>query len=244
MTMIKRIVFVLIILIPLLSSAQGRRPNRKEYSKYPNSRQKKEEKIYRHNSLISWKQWYEDGKNKMRKQYKDTKRHGKWSEWYRNGNRKNLTTYSNDSIIGSTFEWYENGVVMFERIYKDNFLTHLKHYSYENFLVYEEFYLPEKTKRIEYKWYRNHQKKEEKILIDGHIQSRIVYYSNGNRKLEENYLYGKVTGKAKYWNESGILKMEKIYKNGIPIKVTNYDDEGKLEKVNILDKEKYKKLKK
>jgi len=239
-------IIVLLILIPITIFSQSNRPNRTEFSKYPGSRQKKEERVYKSNKLVSWKQWYEDGTNKMRKSFTTTgKKHGKWIEWYSNGVKKYEITYSNDSIIGISYEWYEDGFLKYEKQHENNKLVHLKFWNTEHYLEYEEEYKIDENKTIlhEYQWYLNKKMKEEKISVNGDIFSRTSYYGNGTKHKEEEYYLGRVHGKSlEYW-ENGNLMFEKIYDQGVVIKITKFNEAGIKTEVNIIDEKKYNKVK-
>lgn len=234
--MIRQLIILLLIISPVVLNAQNR-PNRTEFTKYPNSRQKKEEKIYKNNRVISWIQWYEDGQKKMQKSFKeDGRKHGKFAEWYSNGNLKNLTEYSNDSIIGTAYIWYESGKKEFENIYEDNRLVIQKKYATNGLMIYEENYQVDKTIRVEYQWFINKQVKEEKFYENGNIFKRTEYYPSGQKLREEDYVLGKIHGMVYEWHENGKVRTEKTYSNGTMMKMIKYNESGQIEGVNVYDK--------
>lgn len=225
-----------IIILPYLLSAQSNRPNRTEFVKYPGSRQKKEERIYKDNKLVQQKEWYEDGTNKLRKSYtRQGKKHGKWIEWYSNGVKKYEIVYSNDSIIGTVYEWYESGNVKYEKIYEDNWLVKLRYFNVQKYLEYEEIYhLAEGyTEKITYEWYFNNKKKVVKHYKDGQLYKGEFYYPNGQLRLLESYYFGKVDGLSVEYYENGTKKTEKLFDKGTPVKFTEYDENGRVKKIVV-----------
>ncbi|MCK7534338.1 MAG: DHHA1 domain-containing protein [Marinilabiliales bacterium] len=60
----------------LLLSAQQQRPNRTEISRYPDSYQKKEEKVFKNNLFAVHRTWYLNGKPSTYKSYQNGQKHG------------------------------------------------------------------------------------------------------------------------------------------------------------------------
>lgn len=54
-------------------------------------------------------EWYENGKKKLQKKYKDVTQDYKLIEWYKNGNKKKESFYEDGEKSGEFKEWYENG---------------------------------------------------------------------------------------------------------------------------------------
>ena len=54
-------------------------------------------------------EWYENGKEKLKREYTRSSRDWKESTWYENGNKKKETEIKNGVEHGKTTSWYENG---------------------------------------------------------------------------------------------------------------------------------------
>jgi len=75
---------------------------------YPN-RNKMASLTYINGDRIKEIEWYENGKEKLKREY--TRSYSDWKEstWYENGNKKKETEIKNRVEHGKTTRWYENG---------------------------------------------------------------------------------------------------------------------------------------
>ena len=66
--------------------------------------------------------WYEDGRKRLKANYKDNKEDGKDTEWYEDGRKKSEINWKDGEKDGKWTEWDENGMKRSESNYKDGVL--------------------------------------------------------------------------------------------------------------------------
>jgi len=139
-----------------------------------------------------WMRWYESGKKKAERNYKDGLGHGKYINWYENGQKEQEEQWRDGTLHGTVTCWYENG-----RKQEEVDLRHGKKHG----------------KRI--LWYEDGQKYKEGEYAEGQLNGKnIGWYESGQKRYENDYLNGKAHGKVIGWYESGQIRQDGNCRNG------------------------------
>ena len=110
--------------------------------------------------------YFENGQEKIEKNYRDGRLHGKWTEWYENGQKKKEGNYT-DGITGGMLdlfdkgsckqgkwtEWYANG----KKALEENYINGQRD-----------------GKRTRTEWYENGQKMKQENYNKGEIRREVV----------------------------------------------------------------------
>lgn len=78
-------------------------------------------------------------------------------------------------------------------------------------------------------WYSNGQKKVEGSYIEGQKNGEWTYwYSDGTIRMKSNYIMDEMDGMNYWYFESGAKKKEALYRNGVYLQKTEWDENGKI----------------
>jgi antitoxin component YwqK of YwqJK toxin-antitoxin module len=177
--------------------------------------------------------YYPTGGKETTYEYKAGKQEGKETNYYRNGKLKYEILMTNGKYEGPLIQYYNNGHIMEKSTFKDNNRTgkYERYYNYpEKALKSEAVY--EKGMAIgEYKSYYRNGKLDETGLYNKSGEKDGIwknYYDNGNLSSEESYSDGKWHGSTKYYDLSGKMIEEYIYKNDILQEYKAFDLAGNI----------------
>ena len=111
-------------------------------------------------------EYFENGQEKIEKNYRDGRLHGKWTEWYENGQKKKEGNYTDgitDGMLdlfdkgsckqGKWTEWYANG----KKALEENYINGQRD-----------------GKRTRTEWYENGQKMKQENYNKGEIRREVV----------------------------------------------------------------------
>ncbi len=78
-------------------------------------------------------------------------------------------------------------------------------------------------------WYSNGQKKVEGSYVEGLKNGEWTYwYSDGTLRMKSNYIMDEMDGMNYWYFESGQKKKEALYRNGVYLQKTEWDEKGKI----------------
>lgn len=177
--------------------------------------------------------YYATGGKQNTYEYKAGKQEGKESNYYTNGKLKYELLMTNGKYEGPFIQYYKNGHIMEKSAFKDNNRSG----NYESYYNY-----PEKTLKAEanydkgiamgeYKSYYRNGKPEEIGSYNNDGQKEGIwknYFNDGTIASEESYSDGKWNASSKYYDASGKLAEEYMYKNDILQEYKAYDANGKI----------------
>lgn len=159
-----------------------------------------------------FKGYYPKGQVRTEGVYKNHKMEGEHREYYETGELKRIMNFKNDLFDGHYKTFYESGKLAEDIELKNGvrfdatgkLYQGIKKMFYENGILWELF---------NYK--------------DGMLEGlNKSYYENGNLEWVENYHKGKSHGEAKDYYPNGNLQSVFQSKEGVPIAVKEYDQEG------------------
>lgn len=177
--------------------------------------------------------YYATGGKENTYEYKAGKQEGKESNYYKDGKLKYEILMKNQKYEGPLVQYYNNGHVLERSTFKENSRSG----KYQNFYNYPENTLQseatyEKGVAVgEYKSYYRNTKPDETGMYNKSGEKDGLwkeFYDDGTLRSEENFSDGKWDGSAKYYNESGKMIEEYIYKNDILQEYKAYDPDGKI----------------
>lgn len=177
--------------------------------------------------------YYTTGGKEMVQNYKMGVQEGKEYSYYQNGKLKYEIDVVAGKYQGPLVQYYNNGHLMEKSTFKDGF----RFGKYQNFYNY-----PENTLKIEvnyekgtlvgeYKSYHRNGKIEDVGNYNKSGEKDGVwknYFDTGTLYSEETFSSGKLTASSKYYEISGELIEEFIYKNDILQEYIAYDLNGKV----------------
>jgi antitoxin component YwqK of YwqJK toxin-antitoxin module len=162
-----------------------------------------------------WKDLYNNGKIKDEGQYLENRRTGQWKFFNEEGKTEQIGSYKNGRPEGMWTWYYENGTVRREEEYfqgrRDGLYTE---YSENGEIIAQGQYADgEKNGIWKYK-YGDFSEEGSYImgLRDGLWRS---FFNNGKPKFKGSYVQGNPDGKHTYYYDSGKIKEEQYYNNGI-----------------------------
>ncbi len=145
---------------------------------------------------------------------KNGKEHGKFTEWYENGQKSTEENYKDGELDGKSTRWIHRMVRK-----RDG-----KRTSWYG--ITEGNYNDGKNDGIWTEWYKSGQKQSERNYKDGKehgSKTHYSYYENGQKKQEEKFsirppkVWYVKDGKFTSWYESGNIRTEATYKDGVCI---------------------------
>jgi antitoxin component YwqK of YwqJK toxin-antitoxin module len=174
-----------------------------------------------------WKDFYPDGKVLAEGSYTDSRRTGLWKFYTLTGKTEQTGFYNNGRPDGLWKWYYENGAILREEEYfqgqRDGAYTE---FSPTGDIIGQGQY-SDGERNDEWKFKSGDNTEEGKYIIglkDGLWKS---YYSDGTLRFKGNYIQGNPDGQHLYYYESGKIKEDQFYKNGIRQKTwKKYDEEG------------------
>ena len=191
---------------------------------------------YKDSLLVNeYREWWEDGKEKVKGQYKNSEKDGQWI-YYDPGRRGRYEFYDSDSLISFyDFEYYENGQLKEEP-------------SFDNGIVdgqWIEYYGPEYKKGSsiikcmgEFELFNNYYHSDH----DRHFPSWTVYQKNCIGFYGSKKKGSLKNGVWKYFSPDHVLASEMIWKKGIKWEgtITSFHPNGRQWKEEIFETKKKK----
>lgn len=174
-----------------------------------------------------WKDFYPDGKILAEGTYTDNRRTGLWKFYSLTGKTEQTGFYNNGRPDGLWKWYYENGAILREEEYfqgqRDGEYTE---YSITGDIIGKGQY-SDGERNGDWKFKSGDITEEGKYIIglkDGLWKS---WYNDGTLRYKGNYSQGNPDGQHLIYYESGRLKEEQFYKNGIRQKTwKKFDEEG------------------
>lgn len=174
-----------------------------------------------------WKDLYGNGKIKATGQYLDNRRSGQWKFSRKDGKTEQTGSYNTGRPDGLWTWYYDDGNIRREEEYfqgrRDGLYTE---YSDSGKVIAQGQYADgEKNGLWKYE-YGNFSEEGKYImgLRDGQWRS---FYINGKPKFKGNYIQGNPDGRQTYYYESGKIKEEQYYKNGLKERTwKKYNEDG------------------
>jgi len=170
--------------------------------------------------------YYENGKIRSEKNYKDGQEDCKYTKYFTNGkiseegNYKGVDMWGDGQEDGKYTEYFTNGKIKREGNYKDRRKDGKWTDYYRNGQIEEEGNY--KDRRKDGKWthyYENGQIEEEGNYKDRRKDGKWTdYYRNGQIKKEGNYKDRRKDGKWTDYNEDGSINKVEEYKDGELVK--------------------------
>lgn len=177
--------------------------------------------------------YYATGGKKTTYEYKAGKQEGIETNYYSNGSLKFEILMKNEKYEGPLTQYYKNGHIMEKSTFKDNNRTG----KFENYYNYPEKAIKSEStyeKGIavgDYKSYYWNGKPDEIRFYNKEGENDGIlknYFDNGTISSEESFTGGKRDASSKYYDESGKITEEYIYKNDILQEYIAYDLTGKI----------------
>ncbi|MCW3083187.1 MAG: hypothetical protein JWP12_553 [Bacteroidetes bacterium] len=177
--------------------------------------------------------YYSTGGKHNTYEYKAGKQDGKESSYWKNGTLKYEANVINGKYEGPLDQFYNDSHIMESSTFKDNNRVgkFTSYYDYPAKTLKEEANYEKGTPVGDYKeYYRNGKLSEVGVYSksgekDGTWKD---YYEDGTLSSEETYNDGKRNESSKYYDKSGKLIEEYIYKNDILQEYKAYDLTGKI----------------
>ena len=161
------------------------------------------------------KDFYEDGKLKLEKNYKEGLLDGLFVRYFENGQVNVEVSYKEGNPLNGFKQYYKSGKLKAEKIYKGDYQILTRYLesgektaeiNFENNLIH--------GKSVQ--WFKNGNKEmEANYKHDKHDGMFIAWHSNGQKKIEGNYLDDKMEGQWIQWNEQGVVTNKEYYRNGM-----------------------------
>lgn len=158
-----------------------------------------------------YKDFYDSGELMVEGQYKNQEPEGEWKRYYKNGQVSLFFSYANGKQNEEEISYYKDGIV-----------------SSEVTKVGEDY--------IRFGYYESGKLKYERKEDAGYYKS---FYEDGQLEVEANYIDNELSGKWKFYNESGnlewIVSYEDGYRHGI---YQQFYKNGKLKVEGLILREK------
>ena len=149
--------------------------------------------------------WYQSGKLKQIRNYKNGIRDGWQCEWYENGNKLLEKTLIRGLRHGKVVRWHENGQCNWIKTFNRGSRIYCEFWYQNGHKNKEENYKMFNIKEGEWNaWYENGQQKYGVTFKNGKEDGLYTtWYENGQKEIEGNYKDGKEDGKWILWNNNG-----------------------------------------
>jgi antitoxin component YwqK of YwqJK toxin-antitoxin module len=152
--------------------------------------------------------WYEFGRKKYERNYKDGVLEGLSTTWYKNGHKKDAYNFVKGIKSGAATTWYENGKKESEAVNKNG-----------------------KKEGVCTFYYKSGQKLKDVWYVAGKKEGLSAwYYKKGQKQCEITYKNGKTEGISPWWSVHGKKIMEKTYRDGKLIHEVTWDEKGNVVK--------------
>ena len=139
---------------------------------------------------------------------------GEWKDFYPNGIIKNIKNYNSEGeLFGDKFEYYKNGNIKEKVYYKDKKGYHEEFFENGNLKIKYQY---------DYELYEN-------------FGNKFEYYDNGNIKEKVQFVDGLENGNWDFFFENGVIKRRLIVSNGSTKEVIEYDNQGKIVSLGIIN---------
>jgi antitoxin component YwqK of YwqJK toxin-antitoxin module len=203
LTMINRFLLSLLILFPIIVSAQDTIFNTLDK-----------------NSLKTgfWKSYYVNGKLRYSGSFANGKPVGRMKKYYMGGLLQADMTFDKTGIISHVKLFNEQGKLVAEGKYIEKLKDSTWNYysSYDGRLAMRETFKNGKKDGISLKYYVNGKPSELLEWKDDQEHGKWEqYYENGDLRLNCTYKEGKRSGNFRSYNPGGIMSVTGEYKNGI-----------------------------
>lgn len=179
-----------------------------------------EAKIFSDDSHVphgGYVEFYNDGKEFCRGEYRDGRRHGEWTFLYPSGKTAKQGTYADDKPTGKWTVFRDDGTVRREESYQDGFphgvwtdyredgTTAMSQREFQNGRFHGTWLT----------WYPTGQKASETEFRNGLLHGKNrTWYENGQMKSERSFKDGKLDGKSITWNSTGGKQTEEDFVDG------------------------------
>jgi len=159
------------------------------------------------NQLRKSTSWFEEGGERMVRNYKNNKMHGKETQWFGNGQIASIGSYIDDKKVGKWIFWDVKGLKAAEKNFIEGNLFNEVKYEY-----YENDFLKSKN---------TFTKKQSNSKIEKQLNGESVYwYKNSEKFSEGGYKDNVPDGKWTWWHKNAKKDEERTYKEGVLIDKT------------------------
>jgi len=186
---------------------------------------------YINNKAQGTVRWYDYfGRIESQVEFKDNQRQGKGLTYFINGRVRESYNYEAGELTGVNVRYFSTGDTAFVYRYEAGELqgpgrSYFMNGQKEAFGNFKDGYREGEW----FEYYSNGKLKSQANYTGGEITGKYTtYYHNGT--LESVRLYnaeGKAEGSSLYYNRNGQLYVEEVYANGILVKVSSFDKNGK-----------------
>ena len=206
---------------------------------------------YKNDKLHGLKtEYYKNGKIKSKTNYKNGQKHGLKEEYEQNGNLESKENYKNNEFDGLV-EYYDNGRLKMAFNYTNGEVrlatnTYFENGNPRNIIrtdgkdgwqrfskngnIYLDYYFTKENNNT-YEYKKSYSKKG---ILEYDLR-RIKKINGVNYKDVPHPDYAvDLDGKQRWYYKSGNLKLESIYKNGVPISSKSYNDNPNKSKKGII----------
>ncbi|MBK9974444.1 MAG: hypothetical protein IPP14_06695 [Planctomycetes bacterium] len=157
-----------------------------------------------------WTQWYANGQKQFEGDFEQGKEQGPWKHWHDNGNVALEGSLQAGQRVGDWKEYWPDGSLMSQRRYDSGLLTDETQY-----------FAGDVVKRLTERTPNGQLSSEWTVLAVGGANTRHglyrAFHINGKTSEEGIYRQGKKDGTWRYYDDSGTLALQRVFKDGVEI---------------------------